>query len=213
MSQQDKTTSIFLENIQSWCIAITGAVATGKSTVAGILRNLGFTVIDADHLAREVVQPGQLTLDSIIREFGQSILKDTGELNRDKLRTVVMHDETARKKLESIIHPAIEQAFRAEVSTQNLGHGKIFFYEAALIFERNRQDIFRETWVTTCSEKTQLQRLQARSGLPIASCKQIIDSQWSAAKKSTLGTRVINTDCDKESLIMNIKDLVKVTRA
>ena len=164
-------------NIKKWCIALTGAVATGKSTVANILRNLGYDVIDADTLARQVVKPQTETFNKIIESFGPSVLRDDGELNRDVLRDLVMNSVESRRTLETIIHPAIENALKSEILDRKLGYKQIFFYEAALIFERGREKFFRATWATTCSEKTQLARLHRRSKLPIDSCKKIIESQ------------------------------------
>ncbi|KIJ34681.1 hypothetical protein M422DRAFT_181728, partial [Sphaerobolus stellatus SS14] len=91
-------------------VGLTGGIATGKSTVSTLLKSYGIPVIDADVLAREVVAPGTRGLSQIVKEFGQDILKDDGTLNRPKLGDVVFRDESKRKKLNAIVHPAVRRA-------------------------------------------------------------------------------------------------------
>jgi dephospho-CoA kinase len=197
--------------IKERCIGLTGAVATGKSTVGGILRSFGLDVIDADKLARDVVQPGQPTLQKIVDAFGTRILDEEKELDRSKLRDLVMTDQYARKSLERIIHPAIQSRFKEYVHHHHVGQSKLFFYEAALIFELHREQLFKETWATTCDEASQLERLQKRSNLPVDKCLEIIEAQWPAARKAQLATRIIDTNCSIPELTEKIKELIKAT--
>ena len=200
------------DQIKNYCIVITGGVATGKSVVASMLRKLGYTVIDADQLAREVVQPGRPALKMIAEAFGQDLLNHDGQLNRYKLREIVMRDDAARKKLEGILHPAIQTAFESTVKTQKLGHGKIFFYEAALVFEIGRDHLFKECWATYCSEETQIQRLQQRSHLTRQQCLDIIRAQMPAGLKAAKANRQIDTEVGLAEVEENIKNLVKVQK-
>ena len=196
--------------IKEYCIAITGGIATGKSLTASILRKLGYTVIDADQLARDVVQPGRLALDQIRDAFGQDLIYLDGQLNRSKLREIVMRDDTARQKLEAIMHPAIQTAFESAVKNQKLGHGKLFFYEASLVFEVGRDHLFKECWATSCSEETQIQRLQQRSHLTRQQCLDIIRAQMPAGLKAAKAKRQIDTETSITELEENIKNLIKV---
>jgi dephospho-CoA kinase len=200
------------DQIKNYCIVITGGVATGKSVVASMLRKLGYTVIDADQVAREVVQPGRPALKMIAEAFGQDLINHDGQLNRSKLREIIMRDDTARKKLEGILHPAIQTAFESTVKTQKLGHGKIFFYEAALVFEIGRDHLFKECWATYCSEETQIQRLQQRSHLTRQQCLDIIRAQMPAALKAAKANRQIDTEVGLADLEEIIKNLVKVQK-
>ncbi len=213
MTAQHKNGDLTQANIKQWCIALTGAVATGKSTVGNILRSMGMTVIDADQLARDVVQPGQPTLEKIIAFFGTGVVSKDGVLDRAKLRDLVMTNDSARKSLESIIHPAIQSQFETCVKLRNLGQGQIFFYEAALIFELHRENLFRETWATICDESCQLERLIERSKLNRDKCLEIIRAQWSAERKAKLATRRIDTQCSLEELTQKIKEMIKATNA
>ena len=198
------------DQIKNYCIVITGGVATGKSVVASMLRKLGYTVIDADQVARDVVQPGRPALKMIAEAFGQDLINHDGQLNRSKLREIIMRDDTARRKLEGILHPAIQTAFESTVKTQKLGHGKIFFYEAALVFEIGRDHLFKECWATYCSEETQIQRLQQRSHLTRQQCLDIIRAQMPAGLKAAKANRQIDTEVGIAELEENIKNLVKV---
>lgn len=200
------------DQIKNYCIAITGGIATGKSLVASILRKLGYAVIDADQLAREVVQPGQPALNMIAEAFGQDLINPDGQLNRSKLREIVMRDDEARKKLEGIMHPAIQTAFESTITTKKLGHGKIFFYEASLVFEVGRDHLFKECWATYCSEETQIQRLNQRSHLTRQQCLDIIRAQMPAGLKAAKANRQIDTEIGLTELEENIKNLVKVQK-
>ena len=213
MSGKPKTGDDAQAIIKQWCIALTGAVATGKSTVGTILKSMGMTVIDADQLARDIVQPGQPTLEKIREAFGAGVISKEGILDRDKLRDIVMTDPSTREKLEAIMHPAIQARFETCVTTNKLGRGQIFFYEAALIFELGREHLFRETWATTCDEPCQLERLQERSKLPRDKCLDTIRAQWSAERKAKLANRSIDTQCSTDDLTKKIKELIKATKA
>jgi dephospho-CoA kinase len=198
------------DQIKNYCIVITGGVATGKSVVASMLRKLGYTVIDADQVARDVVQPGRPALKMIAEAFGQDLINHDGQLNRSKLREIIMRDDTARRKLEGILHPAIQTAFESTVKTQKLGHGKIFFYEAALVFEIGRDHLFKECWATYCSEETQIQRLQQRSHLTRQQCLDIIRAQMPAGIKAAKAKRQIDTETSIAELEESIKNLIMV---
>lgn len=195
--------------IKKYCIVITGGIATGKSLVGSILKKLGFVVIDADELAREVVRPGQKTLTEITNLFGNDILDNSKNLDRKKLREIVMKDDVLRKRLEAIMHPAIQKAFHLTVQKNNLGRSKTFFYEASLVFETGRQGLFRESWVTVCDEKTQLKRLQERSGLTLSQCEALINAQMPVAQKATLGDVQIDTEVDATEIEAQLRKLIQ----
>lgn len=199
----------FLSTLKSHCIAITGAIATGKTTVADIIRSHGFRVIDADLLAREAVLPGTSALEEIVGRFGRQVLDADGSLNRSELRSMVMTDENKRKALESIMHPAIQKKFADIVQNEKLGASGPFFYEAALIFEVGRDPLFKEVWSTVCPEAVQLDRLCNRSGLSNAAAQQLINSQWPAPAKASKARRVVDTNRPLELVRVQVEDLIK----
>lgn len=183
--------------VKTHCIALTGAIATGKSTVAEILRRTSYLVWDADQLSRQVVQPGSMTLDTLASTFGSEILTDQKHLDRAALRKIILSNPRAKESLEAILHPAIEEEFLSQVSRSSLPSApKVFFYEAALIFERQRQNDFRESWCTWCPVDEQVSRLIARTHPAIAAseAQALINAQWSADRKAKLADRVISTE-------------------
>src|SRR5690606_39071126 len=93
----------------SQVIGITGSIATGKSTVSNMIKELGFTVVDADIAARVVVEPGQEAYKKIVETFGEEILQPTGEIDRKKLGNIVFNNEEKRLQLNSIVHPAVRK--------------------------------------------------------------------------------------------------------
>lgn len=204
------TAEEFASLLKSRCVAITGGIATGKSTVAGILRSLQYEVIDADHLARDAVRPGTKTLQAITGIFGSAILTPAGHLDREKIRSIVMSDPAERKKLEAIMHPAIQKLFQERVEQSPLSDGQtLFFYEAALIFETGRQDLFHEVWATYCPEETQIRRLCDRSGLSRADALKILAAQMPALEKATKATRTIPTNGTLEDVKRLVEDSIK----
>ena len=117
-------------------IGLTGGIASGKTTVASILADLGFPVIDADLLSRKAVKPGTKGLAKVVSTFGGVILDEDGQLNRGKLGKIVFDDPSKLKKLESIIHPEIDLLLFEELEVLGLfQHPRHWFYEAALLFE------------------------------------------------------------------------------
>lgn len=200
--------------LKSRCIGLTGGIATGKSTVAKILRDLGYIVIDADQLARDIVKPGAPTLLDIAKAFGSEIMTPSNELNRDKLREIVMSDPQKRALLEGITHPAIQLEFKHAVERLGLSEGSdVFFYEAALLFEAGRDHLFRDVWATTCSKNEQISRLMSRSTLSREAAEKIISSQMPTDVKAAKANRVIDTSCSLQQLKLKIEDLIKTLKS
>jgi dephospho-CoA kinase len=179
----------------SFGIGLTGGIATGKSTVASILRTMGVLVWDADALAREVVAPGREALSAIVCAFGAEYLLPSGELDRPKVRKNILLDAAKRKKLESILHPAIHKQLWLELEQAGIvGTATFWVYEAALLFESKTQDRFLEIWVTNCSRETQLSRLCQRDRLSTEQALQLLQTQGSAEEKCRRATRIIDTE-------------------
>ncbi len=204
----------FAAFVKSHCIGLTGGIATGKTTVANMLRKKGYVVIDADQIARQIVEPGEPALDAIIQHFGPDVLladrpHNRLELDREKLRKIIMAKASERKSLEAITHPAIHQKFKQIVDNSGFfGLNQIFFYEASLIFEIGRAALFLKTWATFCSPKNQLERLKARSNLSDAEAEVLIASQIPAVAKAKMATVSIDTDVSIDALQSKIDSLI-----
>jgi dephospho-CoA kinase len=181
-------------------IGLTGGIASGKSSVASQLERLGAAVVDADRLAREVVEPGEEALNQIVAAFGTEVLNGDGTLNRAALGARVFADPQARRTLESITHPAIRQ--RAEASLAKLQQAGVAnaFYVAPLLFEAGIASRVSEVWVVYLDRETQLERLMARDGLDREAALARIASQMPMEEKKLLGRIVIDNRGSREEL-------------
>jgi len=181
-------------------IGLTGGIASGKSSVAALLERLGAAVIDADQLAREVVEPGEEALAAIVAAFGARVLNGDGSLNRAALGELVFADPKARRTLESITHPAIRR--RAEERLERLRQAgtRTAFYVAPLLIEAGIVSRVHEVWVVYLDQETQLQRLMARDGLGREAALARIASQMPMEQKKRLGRVVIDNRGSREDL-------------
>jgi dephospho-CoA kinase len=181
-------------------IGLTGGIASGKSTVARILRELGAKVIDADQLARDVVAPGRPALAEIVAAFGPEVLAPSGELDRAALGKRVFADRDARRRLEAITHPRIAQAAQAEAAAHlAAGHAPVF-YEAALLVENGAHRTLPALWVVVAHEDLQLARMRARDGLDESAGRARLAAQAPLADKLAAATLVIDNNGDEAAL-------------
>jgi len=144
-------------------VGLTGGIASGKSLVAAELARLGAVVIDADVLAREVVEPGTPGLAAVVERFGPEVL-DGGRLDRARLGAIVFADPAARRDLERIIHPAVRA--RAAQLERAAPRDAVVVHVIPLLVETGQQDDFDRVVVVDADPETQLARLRARDGLP-----------------------------------------------
>ena len=191
----------FKQVLKQWSIALTGGIACGKSTIATIIRQQGLIVVDADTMSRQVVAPGTEGLAEVVKSFGPEILDADGSMNRSAMRTLVFSDPQKRLQLEAIIHPRLQ----AEVVKELEKHGffqrpQIWFYEASLIYERQRAADFKQLWVAYCPEEVQIERVMQRDRCSREIAQAILATQMPARDKADLADRVIRTDCTPEEL-------------
>ena len=181
-------------------IGLTGGIASGKTSVAELLERLGAKVVDADRLAREVVQPGEDALERIVEAFGERVQNEDGTLNRAALGEIVFADQAARRTLEGITHPAIRR--RAEQSLARLAEtgADTAFYVAPLLFEAGIAARVDEVWVVYLPPETQLERLMARDGLAREAALARIASQMPMEQKRMLGRIVIDNTGSRDEL-------------
>ncbi len=190
-------------------IALTGGIATGKSTVAKILAELGLVIIDADAIARHVTRPGSPALNAIVSKFGVNCMNADKSLNRSELRKIIFASDEKRRELEAITHPLIRQEFLARVAALDLARKpRDFVYEAALIYELGMGQMFREVWVTYCDTSEQQTRLMARDMVTADQSQRTIASQIDAKTKAGQADLVINTDCTLAQLKDRVTDII-----
>jgi len=174
-------------------VGLTGGIATGKSTVANLLRDLGAEIIDADVLAREVVEPGEPALDEIVAEFGRGVLEPTGRLDRKALGAIVFAEPERRRTLEAITHPRIRERFQRGLDALAARDfpGLVFFDAAVMIESGNYRNMDRLV-VVVADEPTQIARLMARDGVDREEALRKIRSQMPLAEKAKLADYVID---------------------
>lgn len=160
-------------------VGLTGRIATGKTTVAAILEELGATIINADEIARELARPGSEVLEEIVKEFGPGFLECDGTLNRKKLGERVFGDAGALERLNGVFHPRL----RREISERLKEMGREpcerpVVVEAAVLFEMGADSLVDKVVVTDCAPETQVKRLLER-GLGREEAEARVDSQMS----------------------------------
>jgi dephospho-CoA kinase len=158
-------------------IGLTGGIASGKSTVATILKQLGAAVINADDLSREVVQPGHPAWKEIVETFGADILQPDKTLDRKKLRTIVFDDPDARKKLEAIIHPKVRALAGEKIRELAAAGRSVIVYEVPLLFEGGLHHWLRPVILVVCDIETQKRRLRDRDHLTDTEAQHHIEAQ------------------------------------
>ncbi len=174
-------------------VGLTGGVATGKSTVAKMFRRCGAIVIDADELARTVVQPGKPAWREIVRAFGRGILNRDRTIDRHALGTIVFHDEKKLRRLERIIHPRVsrEQTRLAKQAAKK-DPKAIVIYDVPLLFEAGIDTRVDQIIVVTADREAQIARLKKRNGLTRAEALRRIRSQMPLSKKARSADIVID---------------------
>jgi dephospho-CoA kinase len=178
-------------------VGLTGGIATGKSTVDAVLRELGAVIIDADVLAREVVEPGERALAEIIAEFGPGVLGADRRLDRKALGAIVFADPDRRRTLEAMTHPRIRERFQQRLdalAAENF-RGLVFFDAPVMIESGNYRNMDRLVVVVT-DEPTQVARLMARDGIDRDEALRKIRSQMPLAEKAKLADYVIDNSGD-----------------
>ncbi|WP_246227099.1 dephospho-CoA kinase [Propioniciclava coleopterorum] len=179
-------------------IALTGGIASGKSAVADLLAERGAIIIDADVLAREVVEPGTPGLDAIEARFGAGVLTPDGALDRAALGRIVFADPDARADLESITHPAIRE--RAEWLRAAAPPGSVVIDVIPLLVEAGLAGRFDTVVVVDTDEETQLARLRARNGLSREDALARLDAQASRERRLAAADLVVENTGDLDAL-------------
>lgn len=200
--------------IQNNCkiIGLTGGISTGKSTVSKILKSKGYSIIDADKIAREVVEVNKPAYNDIVKTFGEEILNEDKTLNRKALGKIVFGDEKMREKLNQLTHPHIFESIKSCV-IKLCGIKEIIFLDIPLLFEQfhlwgEYQIEFDEIWLVYLERDLQLERLMARDNISEEEAIARIESQMDIENKKTRSSRVIDNSGDIEDLKKQIDKLL-----
>ncbi|MBM4128383.1 MAG: dephospho-CoA kinase [Nitrospira sp.] len=182
-------------------VGLTGGVATGKSTVAGMFQRCGAIVIDADALARKVVAPGKPAWRDIVTVFGGEVLNPNRSINRRALGAIVFRNKAKRQRLERIIHPRVAQEQRrlTRAAAKKDPH-VVVIYDVPLLFEAGIDTRVDKTIVVTADRETQIARLKKRNGFSRAEALRRIRSQMSLMKKVSRADYVLDGTTTKPLL-------------
>jgi len=181
----------------SFRVGLTGGIASGKSTVANILGELGADIIDTDVIARAVVEPGRPALEEIRRHFGGGFIADDGTLDRRALRKLIFADDTQRMKLEEILHPRIREM---ALEQANAATGPYQVLVVPLLTGSPLASAMDRILVVDCSKETQLERLLARDSESEQQARNIIAAQSSRDERIAIADDVIHNDGTLEEL-------------
>lgn len=195
-------------------LGLTGGIASGKSTVAVMLREMGFTVLDADSLAHKLIEPGYPAHDEVIEEFGPEIADAGGRINRAKLGTIVFADREKLNRLNAIVHPRVREAMLQKLAEwERIGNQSVAFVEAALLVEADFVRNLDGLVVVWCTPEQQLERLLAR-GFSEPDARRRIATQLPIAEKLVHATYTIDSCGSLEETRRQVQELAaKILRA
>ncbi|MGE3522644.1 MAG: dephospho-CoA kinase [Candidatus Dadabacteria bacterium] len=189
-------------------LGLTGNIASGKSTVARMLEGMGARIIDADQIAREVVEPEKPAWVDIVKKFGPGILSPDGTIDRQRLGEIVFGDESQRRLLMDITHPRIKKAVRERLAEYKEENAPVVVVEAALIVEKGGLREFLDGLiVVTADEESQIERLAKRSGHTREEALARIGSQMPAGEKALHADYLIDNSGTEEETEQQVKRL------
>lgn len=191
-------------------VGLTGGIATGKSTVTAMLASPSVRVVDADALAREVVEPGTPALAQIVAEFGREVLQAEGRLDRARLGEIVFPDPVKRKRLEAITHPAIRARFeKIMADLERAGWDGILIWDAALLVESGGNKKMDRLVVVTTDAATQLRRLMGRDGVSEEAARVRTASQMPLAVKARYADYVIDNSGTPQQTEARVREVYR----
>ena len=193
-----------------YLVGLTGGIASGKSTVAGAFRRLGITVIDADVVSRQVVEPGSPLLAALADRFGSTILDPDGRLNRARLRALVFSDAATLAALNSLTHPVIRARLLADAAAAD---GPYVLLEVPLLVEGGLSREVDRILVVDCDEARQRERVVARDGSGPAEVDAILKAQASRAARLAAADDVVENSGSLADLDVAVADLDRRYRA
>lgn len=189
-------------------LGVTGGIASGKTTVANMLRELGAPIIDFDLIARLVVEPGKPAWKEIVEYFGKQVLKKDNSLDRKKVSKIVFRDMEKRKKLEGFTHPRIHEEFVKQVNEiAEKNPNAIIQVAIPLLIELNLQYMFHKTLVVYIPQEKQIERLIERDGISENEAKNILKAQLPIDEKVGYADFVINNEKSLEETKRQVEDL------
>lgn len=186
-------------------IALTGGLASGKSTAVNHLASKGAHVIDADLLGHRAYEPGTQAFEAVIAAFGEELRTDEGLIDRKVLGSKVFGKPGELKKLTDIVWPEIRRLAEAEINeVRRSSPGQVIVLEAAVLFEAGWDDIGDEVWVITVERESAIERSMARDGAPRDAVENRLNSQLTNEARASKADVVIGNDDDEANLLAQL---------
>jgi dephospho-CoA kinase len=188
-------------------VGLTGGIGSGKTTVSDRFADLGAPVIDTDVLAREVVEPGEPALEQLVDDFGGEILRDDGTLNRDGLRERIFNDPEAKRRVESILHPAIRQRLNGlvkELARQDIPYCIIV---VPLLVETDFRELVDRILVVEAPRERRIRWVMERNGLSREEVEKIMDTQSSTEERRRVAHDIIENTGSRDDLLEKVDRL------
>ncbi|WP_105181348.1 dephospho-CoA kinase [Pseudoalteromonas sp. T1lg21] len=190
----------------NWVLGLTGGIGSGKSAVSAMFEEFGIQVVDADIVAREVVEPGSLGLKKITEYFGDEILTSNGTLDRAKLRAIIFADESQKQWLNNLLHPLIRETMLSQLK---LATSHYVILVAPLLFENGLEKYCNHTLLIDVPVDVQITRTTARDNVSDELAKQIIASQMSRADKKQKACDILDNNRPLEEVKADVQKLHK----
>lgn len=189
-------------------IGVTGGLGSGKSSVSGILKELGAEVIDADLISREETEPGKPAWKDIVESFGKEILLPDKTLNRKELARIVFRSESKRLSLENIIHDKVTLEMRKRIrALEASGFNGVVALDVPIPVHSGFLDVVDSVWVIACREEERIRRVMERSGMDYADAKNRIRSQLSQNEYIRIADEVVENEGSMEELKQKVQKL------
>ncbi|NOJ23196.1 dephospho-CoA kinase [Vibrio coralliilyticus] len=186
-------------------VGLTGGIASGKTTVANLFQSqFGIEIVDADVVAREVVEPGSEGLKAIEERWGSDILLHDGTLNRAKLREIIFANEEEKAWVNGLLHPMIREKMQADIAKVTSPYGLLVI---PLMVENNLQSLADRVLVVDVDKQTQMQRTVERDGVPLEQVESILAAQASRTQRLAFADDVIKNNATNQELLPQITEL------
>ena len=186
-------------------IGLTGGIASGKSTVSDMLKELGASIIDVDLIARQIVKKGEKAYNEIVENYTEKVLLPSGELNRKMLGDIVFSDPEKLRLLNSITHPEIINRIKEDIARLKEEKVKLIVLDAAILIEMNLQKLVDEVWLVTVDVETQIKRLVERDRFSLTDAANRVNSQFPNEKK----LKYADVQIDNNAPIQEVRERIK----
>ncbi|GAB3696401.1 dephospho-CoA kinase [Nocardiopsis oceani] len=188
-------------------VGLTGGIGSGKSAVSAALSDFGAVVIDADAIAREVVEPGTPGLAEIVAEFGEAVLTPEGRLDRPKLGEIVFADESRLASLNAIVHPRVGERSGQLMEEALDSDAKVVVYDVPLLVENDLASLYDLVVVVDTPDETRIERVSRDRGMPREQVRSRIDAQADRATRLAAADLVVDNSGSREDLHERVADL------